>query len=310
MGGLPFFFLASVTMGLAWPATAGGEECRAASVSEIAPGIYLRRGRHGVVFEDAETANIGFIVGERCVAVIDTGSSVEEGQALRCAVERISSAPVCYVINSHVHPDHLLGNLAFKGPGVEFIGHANLPRALATLGGIYLERAEASAGRPLGPDYLVLPDRTVADSLSLELGGRRIELQAHGSAHTDNDLTVYDASTRALWLADLLFVEHLPVIDASVLGWIEALEALSTKPAACAVPGHGPVQTAWPEGAGNLLRYLRLLRDETRVWIADGGGLREAQESLGRSESDAWVLFDEYHQRNVARVFSELEWED
>lgn len=293
-----------------WPGNARADQCEPARVSEIAAGVFVRLGEHGVVFRDKNTANIGFIVGKQCVAVIDTGGSEEEGLALRCAIGQVTTVPVCHVINSHVHPDHTLGNVAFKGLGVDFIGHANLPRAMGTLGAIYLERASASAGRSLGTDYLVVPQRTVADVLSLDLGGRVIELRSHPSAHTDNDLSVYDSMTQTLWLADLLFVEHVPVIDASVLGWIGELEALMEKPAACVVPGHGPVQTEWPAGGENLLRYLTVLRDETRAWIADGGGLRGAQETLGRSESDKWLLFDEYHQRNIARVFSELEWEE
>ena len=112
-----------------------GQPClQVADIKEIAPGVYVRPGVHGVVFEQNTVANIGFIVGKRCVAVIDTGGSLAEGQALRCAILGITSRPVCYVINTHVHPDHLLGNLAFKEKGVTFVGHHRLERALALLG--------------------------------------------------------------------------------------------------------------------------------------------------------------------------------
>ena len=102
-----------------------------------------------MVFEDQAVANIGFIVGKRCVAVIDSGGSYQEGQALNCAIRQVSALPVCFVINSHGHPDHILGNLVFKALGATFIGHANLPRAMALLGDIYLQRASQQAGRPV-----------------------------------------------------------------------------------------------------------------------------------------------------------------
>ena len=299
--------------GLLFMVEAGvGRPCEpAATMLEVAEGVFVRQGKTAVVFEDTEVANVGFIVGERCIAIIDSGGSVEEGEALRCAAEqRAPSVPICYVVNSHVHPDHVFGNLAFKAPGVEFIGHSKLARAMGIVGGIFLERAEAQAGRPLGEDYLVVPERAVEGELVLDLGGRKLTLRAHPSAHTDHDLSVFDDRTATLWLGDLLFMGHVPVLDASINGWIAVLEDLSGVEARHVVPGHGRLDASWPDAAADLVRYLHTVRDETREVIARGDTLRAAQESVGRSESERWQLFDEYHQRNIARAFSELEWED
>ncbi|MGN6704151.1 MAG: MBL fold metallo-hydrolase, partial [Burkholderiaceae bacterium] len=81
-------------------------------MERIAPGVFVHEG------EQAETsaanrgdiANIGFVVGKRCVAVIDTGGSAAIGAALREAVRSRTGLPVCYVINTHMHPDHVFGN--------------------------------------------------------------------------------------------------------------------------------------------------------------------------------------------------------
>jgi quinoprotein relay system zinc metallohydrolase 2 len=287
------------------------DNCRdTAEVVEIAEGIYVRPGKHAVVFDDEAVANVGFIIGKRCVAVIDTGGSTAEGVALRCAIRSITGLPVCYVINTHVHPDHMLGNLAFREPGVSYVGHDKLARALALRGSTYLKRAARQAGHPLGPEHIILPDRSVDGQLRLDLGERMLEVVAHPVAHTDNDLSIYDEQTGTLWVSDLLFMEHVPVIDGSIKGWLRLLEELKDRPARRVVPGHGPVQAPWPGAAGDTQRYLSILRDETRQRIAEGDDLREAQETVAQGERTHWQLFENYHKRNIIAAYTELEWED
>ena len=287
------------------------DNCKhSAEVVEIAAGNYVRPGKHAVVFDREAVANIGFVVGNRCVAVIDTGGSYSEGQALRCAIRSVTTLPVCFVINTHVHPDHTLGNLAFREPGVFYIGHKNLARALALRGTVYLERAAQKAGRPLGPEHIILPDLSVDGRLRLDLGGRVLGIVAHSTAHTDNDLSIYDEKTATLWLSDLLFMEHIPVVDGSLKGWLTLLETLKDKPARRVVPGHGPVQAAWPEAADDTQRYLATLWEETRKRITQGDDLREAQNTVAYGERTRWQLFDSYHKRNIIAAYTELEWEE
>jgi len=289
---------------------AGAPEPSPLPVREIAPGVYVHEGvqTEATVENLGGIANVGFVVGGAAVAVIDTGGSAALGTRLRAAVRAVSDLPIRYVINTHVHPDHIFGNAAFVADAPVFVGHARLPGALAARGAYYLDALPERLGAAAGT-RVVTPTLTVADRLEIDLGGRVLRLTAHPTAHTDNDLTVQDAATGTLWLGDLLFRERIPVIDGSLKGWLEVTEELRRTEAARVVPGHGSVTEDWPGALDPQGRYLRTLLDEIRAALAAGGRMEEAVETVGRAERGKWLLFDDYHARNVVTAFAELEWE-
>jgi quinoprotein relay system zinc metallohydrolase 2 len=254
-------------------------------------------------------ANIGFIIGADAVAVIDPGGSFEEGAALRRAIVVRTDRPIRYVILTHVHPDHIFGAAAFRDDHPEFVGHAKLPGALAQRGDYYLRRLRGALGDEARGSEIVPPTLLVADRLDLDLGGRHLLVRAHGPAHTDNDLTVFDESTRTFWLADLLFVDRIPVIDGSIVGWLKELRELIALAADRAVPGHGPVFVPWPDAADPERRYLETVERETRAAIKAGIGIADAYRDVAKSERGRWLLFDDYHARNVTASYKELEWD-
>jgi quinoprotein relay system zinc metallohydrolase 2 len=281
------------------------------SVTEIADGVFVHNGVHEEASAENEDAiaNIGFIAGAAAVAVIDPGGSFAEGRALRAAIRSRTDLPIRYVVLTHVHPDHIFGAGAFRDDPAEVIGHAKLPGALAQRGEYYLRRLTETLGEKLAATELPRPTVLVADRLDLDLGGRRLVLRAHGPAHTDNDLTVLDEKTRTFWLADLLFVDRIPVIDGSLVGWLKELQELALIPAARAVPGHGPPSVDWPGAAEPERRYLYVVARDTRAAIKAGIRIADAHKHVANSERERWLLFDDYHPRNVTASYKELEWE-
>jgi quinoprotein relay system zinc metallohydrolase 2 len=258
--------------------------------------------------EDA-IANIGFIIGDEAVAVIDPGGSFAEGSALRAAIRARTDKPIRYVILTHVHPDHIFGAGAFLEDHPNFVGHAKLPGAIAQRGDYYLRRLHDTLGGEATGTEIVPPTVLVSDSLDLDLGSRRLTVRAHGPAHTDNDLTIFDQKTRTFWLADLLFCDRIPVIDGSLVGWLKQLDELTAVSADRAVPGHGPVSVPWPAAAEPERRYLETVAHDTRAAIKSGIGIANAYRHVANSERGNWLLFDEYHPRNVTASYKELEWE-
>ncbi len=289
-------------------ATARGD---ALALTEVASGVWVHQGVHELPTPDnlGGIANIGFIVGADAVAVIDTGGCAIGGGRLRTAIQAITDRPIRYVVATHVHPDHLFGHAAFLPDQPEFVGHHQLPNALATRGQFYLDNLDEQFGVAAKGTEILPPVLLVEDQLTLDLGGRDVILTAQPTAHTDNDLSIFDPTTGTLWLSDLLFMERCPVVDGSLLGWLAVLDALGEQKAARVIPGHGPISAPWPEALAPQVAYLAHLRDEIRTVIAEGGMIEEAVEAVGWDHEADWLLFEQSHARNVTAAFTELEWE-
>ena len=282
------------------------------SLKEVAPDIFVHQGVHEVpdTKNRGEIANIGFVIGKTCVAVIDSGGSPSQGQQLLDAVRQKTNTPICYVINTHVHPDHIYGNKSFRQEGVQFVGHHKLAQAMALRAPYYSDMAQRDLGIALDQENFVPPDLPVHGTLDLDLGGRTLKLRAHPTAHTDNDLSILDSQTGTLWLADLLFMGHLPVIDGSLLGWLREIEALRKINATQVIPGHGPVTADWPLALTGEENYLKSLAAEIRTAIKSNRTIEQAMSEVGQKSRPDWLLFDAFHKRNVAQAFAELEWEE
>jgi quinoprotein relay system zinc metallohydrolase 2 len=283
------------------------------NLEEVAPGNYVHLGKQ-VHFEDHDhddIANIGFIVGDKCVAVIDTGGSVTVGEALRAAIHEKTKLPVCYVINTHVHPDHILGNVAFRDDKPVFVGSATLPPAVAANRDYFLKQFGKDLGTDPKPDEIIAPDKLVkiGKPMELDLGGRKLLLTAYPPAHTTADLTVLDESTDTLWLGDLLFIERIPAVDGSVKGWLKVIDSLEKQKHKIVIPGHGPVTHDMQAALADEHRYLQTLVDGVRKVIAAGGTIEDAMDTVGAKEKLRWKLWDQHHRLNVSRTFTQLEWE-
>lgn len=311
------FTLAAAT--LMWATLCGANPAvEPLPLKEIAPGVHVHAGHHATWpgtrgdTVESDVANLGFVVGERCVAVIDTGGSPQLGARLLAAIRRTTAQPVCYVINTHVHPDHTLGNAAFAAlePRPRFVGHARLKASLAARAPFYREALARDLGIAIAATDTVYPDLEVEGSAELDLGGRRLRLQAWPTAHTDNDLSVMDEASATLFAGDLLFIGHLPVIDGRLIGWLEVMDRLGALEVTQVVPGHGAPTRDWRPALELQRRYLAGVRDGIRSALDSNRTIADAVETLAHTGTEGWLLTEDFHRRNLTAAYAELEWED
>lgn len=311
--------MAAVLVALALPLRAAPDSLPAAleplAATQIASGVFVHTPpvAEWAPENGGDVANLGFIVGSRCVAVIDSGGSLDGGRRWKAAIERVTRVPICYLINTHVHPDHLMGNAAFRSSaaagGPEILAHAKLASSLGARERYIVQALQRDFKLPAAEQTIVYPTRGIEGSVDLDLGGRTITLTAWATAHTDNDLTVLDRSTRTLFLGDLLFAGHLPVLDGKLRGWLAAMDDLRRQDVAIAVPGHGATSSIWPGALDAQRRYLDALLTETKAAIASGATIQQAVEKVGTEAAKPWSLADRFHRRNVTTAYAELEWE-
>ena len=276
--------------------TADGRPASPFRVEELAPGVLA-----AVLRDDVASyafANSLVVIGEDGVLVVDTQQSPGAAADVLAAIRRRTDRPVRWVVNTHAHADHYWGNQVYRDafPDVRIIAHAHARDSMAaTSGRVRSEQrdgARASADRvraaleaETDPDRatrlrvalgvreryaaeldslrVVLPDETVGEPVSLDLGGRTARLLPMGPAHTPGDLAVWLPEAGILAAGDLV-EDGRPWLDGADLpGWAAALTALVDLEPRIVLPGHGEPE-AGTERETRLLTLLRALVDDPR----------------------------------------------
>jgi quinoprotein relay system zinc metallohydrolase 2 len=281
------------------------------AIEDIGNGIYVHHGKHLDIDEgyQGDICNISFVVGSKGVAVIDTGGSFKTGNQLRDAIKKVTDKPILYVINTHVHPDHIFGNAAFVQDKPQFVGHEKLATAMQLRKEAYDKLNVKYMGDDAKGSEIVLPTIAVKALMELDLGDRKLKITPYPVAHTNTDISVIDSKTSTLFTGDLLFIERTPVLEGDIIGMIGAIDTLKTYPVKQVVPGHGPFTKDWVQALNNEQRYLNAVLTDIRANIKAGKTMGEAMDTAAAGEKDKWLLFDIANRRNVNTLYPALEFE-
>jgi glyoxylase-like metal-dependent hydrolase (beta-lactamase superfamily II) len=214
---------------------------------ELADGVFRRR------YESLDL-NVGVVIAEDGVLVVDTRASHAEADELLSDLVRLTSKPVRWVIDTHWHWDHTFGNARF--PGAEIWGHHLCRRAMVERGETMKEDAVAWLPDRLAEMSEVVitpPTRVFEDETRLDLGGTIVTMSYHGLGHTDADIVVRVGDIG--FLGDLVEEGAPPVFDDGYpLSWPETLRSALALSPATIVPGHGDVMD--PDEAGAQLTEI------------------------------------------------------
>jgi cyclase len=204
------------------------------SSTEVSPGLYMLSGVGGFA-----GGNIALSIGEDGVVMIDD-SMPPLLDTMQTAIKSITDKPVDFLINTHVHGDHIGNNATLGNDGAYIVAHENLRNHLLSKG-IQGENGMEPAPRS------ALPVITFAHSMSFHLNGEDAELVHVAHAHTDGDAVIHFRKANVIHAGDTLFNGMFPFIDldsgGSVEGYIEAQKTVlsmsddQTK----IIPGHGPL---------------------------------------------------------------------
>ena len=281
------------------------------AIESLGNGIYVHHGKHLDIDTgyQGDICNISFVVGSKGVAVIDTGGSFKTGNKLREAIKKVTDKPILYVINTHVHPDHIFGNAAFLQDNAQFVGHEKLATAMQLRKETYDKLNIKYMGDDAKGSEIVKPTVQVKEPINLDLGDRTLTVTPYPNAHTNTDVSVIDSKTSTLFTGDLLFIERTPVIEGDIKGLIAVIGTLKTYPVKQVVPGHGPFTKDWVTALNNEQRYLNALLTDIRANIKAGKSMSEAMDTAAAGEKDKWLLFDIANRRNVNTLYPALEFE-
>jgi glyoxylase-like metal-dependent hydrolase (beta-lactamase superfamily II) len=234
--------------------------------------------------------NVGYVVGDRAVLVIDTGLGPRNGAAVYEVAKTLAGSRAIYLVTTHIHPEHDLGAQAFPDT-TRLIRSTDQVKDIAASG---LQLAKVVATRsPLHAELLKDADFRKADitferDYDLDLGGVQAKLTAMGPNHTVGDTIVWIESERVLFSGDLA-MRPQPVFaspQSSLRHWLANLDRLEALKPGIIVPSHGPTG----DGTGLITgyrTYLTTVRDRTEAEKRAGRSVDQGVEAVTQALGDS-----------------------
>ena len=213
--------------------------------------------------------NVGFVVGEEAVLVVDTGMGVANAERVLARARELAHDKPLFLTLTHFHPEHGFGAQVFRDAATIVYNESQREELKAKFGefvemfsGFSPEIAEI-----LSDVELVEPHETYEGRRQLDLGGTVVELESVGPAHTLGDQLVWLPEQGVMFTGDLVenrFFPILPDADSHGSEWITLLERLEGMEPATVVPGHGEV------GDVGLIREVREYLEWIRSLVHEG----------------------------------------
>lgn len=299
----------SALLSLLWIAPLSAAELELKPV-KVADGVYAVVGDlGGQTYEnDGLNNNLGFVIGQEGVLVINTGPSTRVAKALHAAIRNITPRPVKWVVNVNSQNHYWHGNGYFKTLGAVIYAQREADRVMREVAAQQFEANRNLLKDKVAGTTPIFADRLVNSREDIDMGGIKIELKHFGPAHTPGDLVVWLPKTGVMFSGDIIYTERLlaviPIGNTS--NWLKAFEAVAAHKPGVVVPGHGrPTDLARAERETS--GYLAYLRTEAKKAVDAAESPDEFAKRVDQSRFAALANFSELATRNANRVYLEIE---
>lgn len=249
-----------------------------------------------------DIANVSFIVTKNSVILIDTGSSYEYGLQIKEEIKKITQNPIKYIINTHHHPDHFLGNSAFES---DIFATTYTVNEITQNGDLYIVNLVNIIQSAMKDTKIKAPNKEL-NTKTLDLDGYKLEI-LYLDGHTKSDVAVFDLQTKILYSADLVFYKRTPATaHANIKKWIKSLQELEQIDYSLLVSGHG-VATTSKEPIKENISYLKFLDETLKESAKKGLDIYEILEKPTPKEFESFTMFKEEFERSVINLYPSYE---
>ncbi|KAA1249422.1 MBL fold metallo-hydrolase [Mycobacterium simiae] len=248
-------------------------------------------------------SNAGLVAGNGASLLVDTLFDLALTREMLDAMQPITGrAPITAAVITHSNGDHTFGNqlldpsvriIAAAGTAGE-IAHDAGPERLAAIQTMDLGRVATRYARDRFGHFdfsgitLRNADLTFDRELSVDVGGRRVDVLNLGPAHTTADSVVHVPDAGVLFAGDLLFIGCTPIVWAGpIANWIAACDAMIALDAPVVVPGHGPVTD--PDGIRAVRGYFEHICEQAETLYRKGLPFAEAVHAIDLGEYATWL---------------------
>lgn len=255
-------------------------------------------------------SNAAFVITDKGLLVFDTGSSETIGKALLKTIRTVSDAPIRWVINSHSHGDHWLGNGAFDAEKpAEMIASDVAIDLMKKNGFDWVDRFNNMTGGATGKFTPVVAKDAVTQAIERDFGGLKVQILFSGNSHSPGDIVFWLPQKKVLLTGDTMYTKRPPAtFDANVKQWIAFLAEVGKLEPEIVIPGHGPVAGA--ESISNLHDYFDTLWKLVAKGYDEGKSDYEiapsVKETMKRFESEYPGLYDRLGE-SVSHVYLQVE---
>ena len=208
-------------------------------------------------------------------------------------IQKITKAPIKYVIYSHSHFDHIAGGKPFKDLGAVFIAHRNAKKRILEL----------------KPDDVVVPDQVVDGKKVITLGGTTLELNYVGLNHSDSMLVMRLPKEKIIFTVDWIPIKGIQfrgMADTYVPNIEDGLKKVIAMDWEKLIPGHpgpGGVQTGTKDDARNQLAYLQDLSAAVKKAVDDNKSYADAQKEIKLPKYESWPSYAPFLPMNIERYY-------